>query len=63
MTILVIHSCVLILEIESPRKKPVARMEACEAEGDDGASVFVRAAGVYEPALLEDPAGGAAAPP
>jgi hypothetical protein len=52
----------LILEIGSPRKKPVARMEASEAEGDNGASVFEPAAGVYEPALLEDPAGGAAAP-
>ena len=53
----------LILEIESPRKKPVAGMEVSEAEGDNGASVFERAAGVHEPALLEDPAGGPAAPP
>ena len=52
-----------ILEIESPRKKPVARMEACEAEGDDGASVFERAGGEGESALPEDPSGGAAAPP
>ena len=52
-----------ILEIGSPRKKTVARMEASEAEEDDGASVFERAAGVYEPALLEDPSGGAAAHP
>ena len=38
-------------------------MEASEAEGDDGASVFERAAGAHEPALLEDPSGAAAAPP
>ena len=53
----------LILEIGSPRKKPVARMEASEAEGDNGASVFEPAAGVYEPELLEVPAPGVAAPP
>ena len=52
-----------ILEIGSPRKKPVARMEACEADGDDGASVFEPGQGVYEPALLEDPSGGAVAHP
>ena len=38
-------------------------MEASEADGDNGASVVEPAVGVYEPALLEDPAGGAAAPP
>ena len=53
----------LILEIGSPHKKPVTRMGASEAEGDSGASVFEPAAGVYEPALLEEPAGGAAATP
>ena len=38
-------------------------MEACGAEEDGGAGALERGAGVYEAALLVDPAGGAAAPP
>ena len=52
-----------ILEIGSPRKKPVVRMEASEAEGYDGAGVLEPAAGVHGSALLEVTSGGAAAPP